>query len=111
MKRIAMLAVVSGCLLATSAFGADKKIERVWKSKCSACHGMDGKGQTEKGKKMQVLDLAASKATDEDFKKQILEGVKKEEKGVKKEMDGFKAELKPEEVDGLIAYIHEIAKK
>jgi cytochrome c len=37
----------------------DKKIERTWKAKCAACHGADGKGQTEQGKQLGILDYTA----------------------------------------------------
>jgi mono/diheme cytochrome c family protein len=105
----ALVAIAAGSLLfGGSALAADKKTERLWKSKCSACHGMDGKGETEKGKKMKVADMTTAefqKGTDEDFKKQINEGVKKEKDGVKKEMDPYKDELKAGELDALIGYI------
>ena len=43
MKRIVIL-FSALALVSIPAFAADKKIERLWKSKCSSCHGMDGKG-------------------------------------------------------------------
>ena len=111
----AVAGIAIGTMLAGgSAFAADKKIERLWKSKCSACHGIDGKGKTEKGEKMKILDMTTAefqKGTDEDFKKQINDGVKKEKDGVKKEMDPFKDEVKPAEVDGLVAFIRELKAK
>ncbi|HYV47885.1 MAG TPA: c-type cytochrome [Myxococcaceae bacterium] len=87
----------------------DKKIERLWKSKCASCHGEDGKADTEKGKQMKIGDLTSAdfqkKRTDEEMKKVINEGFKEEKGGVKKEMDPYKDELKPEQVDALVAYI------
>jgi mono/diheme cytochrome c family protein len=87
----------------------DKKIERLWKSKCASCHGEDGKADTEKGKQMKIGDLTAAdfqkKRTDEEMKKVINDGFKEEKGGVKKEMDPYKDELKPEQVDALVAYI------
>ncbi len=113
MKRALIGSALAVVLFGFSAQAADKKIERLFGSKCSACHGKDGKGQTEKGKKMQVRDLASAefqKGTDEDFKKVILEGMKKEKDGVKQEMDGFKDELKGPEIDALVAYMREFKK-
>ncbi|MBS1153244.1 MAG: cytochrome c class [Myxococcaceae bacterium] len=114
MKRALMSSLlVLGLVGAFSAEAADKKIERLFNSKCSACHGKDGKAQTEKGKKMAMRDMASAefqKGTDEEFKKAILEGMKKEEKGVKQEMDPFKDELKGPEVDALVAYCREFKK-
>ncbi len=112
MKRSLLIAAVA-CLFAFPAAAADKKIERTFNSKCASCHGKDGKGATEKGKKMAVRDMTGEdfqKGKDEDFKKSINEGVKKEEKGVKQEMDGYKSELKAEEIDGLIKYVREFKK-
>ncbi len=113
MKTMKLLGVVLGAVLATSAYAADKKVERLFNSKCGSCHGKDGKAQTEKGKKMAVRDMTTDeylKGKDADWKKAIEDGVKKEEKGVKQEMDGYKADLKGEEIDGLVKYIRELKK-
>jgi mono/diheme cytochrome c family protein len=112
-KRFSLiaLAVLS---LSFSAQAADKKIERLFGSKCGSCHGKDGKAQTEKGKKMAMRDIASpefQKVSDADMKKAILEGVKVEKNGVKQEMDSYKEDLKPEEVDALVSYMREFAKK
>lgn len=114
MKRL-MIAVVFTLSVAvgSQAQAADKKIERLFGSKCSACHGKDGKGQTEKGKKMNIRDMASAefqKGTDEEFKKAILEGIKKEVGGVKQEMDAYKEEIKGPEIDALVAYMREFKK-
>lgn len=50
------------------------------------------------------------KYKDEDMKKAISEGFKREEDGVTKEMKSFKAKLKPEEIDSLLAYVRGFAK-
>ena len=119
MKVVPTLAVAAMVLLALSAGNAqaqapDKKTERLWTSKCSSCHGVDGKGDTEQGKKMKIVDMTTaawqSKHTDESIKKAILEGTKKEEGGVKKEMDPYKDELKPEQVDALVKHIRSLKK-
>lgn len=101
--------------LAVNAAEADKKTERLWKSKCGSCHGNDGKGQTKKGKEMKVSDMTAAdwqkKETDADIKKAIEEGVKETKDGVKKEMDPFKDELKPDQIEALVAYVRTLAAK
>ncbi len=113
MKRIVFL-VAAFALASAPAFAADKKVERLWKSKCASCHGNDGKGETEKGKKMKVADMSSEeyqkKFKDEELKKAIEEGVKKEEGGVKKEMDAYKEELKPDQIDALVKMIRELKK-
>lgn len=112
MKKFVMMAVA--CCFAFSSFAADKKIERLWKSKCASCHGADGKAETEKGKKMKILDMSAAdwqaKATDDGIKKAIVEGVKTEKDGVKKEMDGFKEEIKDDQLTGMVAFVRELKK-
>lgn len=92
----------------------DKKIERLWKAKCASCHGAAGEASaTEQGKKMKLKDYTdaafVKSLTDEKMKEAILKGVKREADGVKKEMDGY-PDLKPEQVDGLIAMIRSFAK-
>ena len=98
---------ISGGALAADA--PDQKTGRLWKSKCAACHGADGKGDTDQGKKMKVGNMATAafqkSKTDDQLKKAILEGVKQEKDGVKQEMDPYKGELTPEQVDALVKYI------
>ena len=98
---------ISGSALAADA--PDQKTGRLWKSKCAACHGADGKGDTDQGKKMKVSNMATAayqkSKTDDQLKKAILDGVKQEKDGVKQEMDPYKAELTPEQVDALVKYI------
>lgn len=110
----AALAAALGFSLNAQAAGAvDKKIERVWKAKCASCHGADGKGATEQGQKMKVGDYTKADwqkgITDAKIKEAIIKGVKLEKDGVKKEMDPFEADLKPDQVDGLVAFIRAIA--
>ncbi|MEW5738504.1 MAG: cytochrome c [Myxococcota bacterium] len=99
--------------LAAPASAADKKVEKLWKTKCQSCHGADGKAQTDKGKKMQVLDMSRAdwqaKKTDDELKKAIKEGMKSEKDGVKKEMDAY-AELSEEQLTGLVGFIRELKK-
>jgi cytochrome c5 len=118
MKRWSLLAGMVAALVCGSAFAQkyklvsvpepDKKIERVWKAKCSSCHAMDATGSTEKGKKMKVADytVAAWQTTRDDaqLRKAIVEGYQGEKDGVKQEMDGY-PELKPDQVEALIQYI------
>ena len=35
--------------------------ENIFRAKCSVCHGVDGGGQTEEGKKLKVPDLRSDK--------------------------------------------------
>jgi cytochrome c6 len=113
--RWSLVFVLAGSLVGSTALGADKKIERVWKSKCSSCHGQDGKGQTEKGKKMKIADYTTAEwqksRTDDQIKKGINDGVKTEKDGVKQEMEGFKADLPADKVDALVAFTRSLGAK
>lgn len=112
MKRFALI-TLAAVALAFNAQAADKKIERLFGSKCGSCHGKDGKAQTEKGKKMAMRDIASEdfqKISDADMTKAINEGLKKEKDGVKQEMDGYKEEIKAPEVEALVKYLREFKK-
>jgi cytochrome c6 len=92
----------------------DKKILRTWKAKCSSCHGEDGAGATEQGKKMGVRDLTAADSwkdlTDAKMKDAIANGVKQTKNGKVQEMEPYKDKIKPEDIDALVAYIKTLKK-
>jgi mono/diheme cytochrome c family protein len=83
----------------------DAKTVRTWKAKCASCHGVDGKGDTETGKKAKISDLTKAdwqkSKTDAQIKAAIENGTKKE--GA--EMDPFKDKLDAAQIDGLVHYI------
>ena len=93
---------------------ADPATERLWKGKCAGCHGADGKGATEQGKKMHVSDMSTAEwqkeATDEKITAAINDGIKTEKNGVKQEMDAYKAKLKPEQIAALAAHVRTLKK-
>jgi mono/diheme cytochrome c family protein len=101
-------------VLALSAFAVraevDKKTERTWKAKCASCHGADGKGETDTGKKAGIpnyADPAFQKSkTDQQLKDAIANGVKTD----KGEMEGFKDKLDGAQIDALVSYIRSLAK-
>ena len=79
MRKIAgfaFLGVLAGLSLARAE--VDKKTERTWKSKCASCHGVDGKAQTDQGKKFGIMDYTTpefhAKHSDAELKKAITEG-------------------------------------
>jgi mono/diheme cytochrome c family protein len=117
MRHLRLLAsIVAGSVLlsATALAQTDpKKTERLWKAKCSSCHGAAGKADTEKGQQMKIVDMttpAFQAKKDDELKKAINDGVKTEKGGVKQEMDAFKGDLTPEQVDAVIAYIRAFKK-
>ena len=95
---------------AASAQAQDKKAERTWKAKCASCHGADGKGDTDQGKKMKLADMTSAewhnKTTDAKIREAILNGVK----SANGEMQSYKDSLSSEQVDGLVNYIHTLKK-
>lgn len=99
--------VLSGSALAD----VDKKILRTWKAKCASCHGEDGKGATEQGKKMGVRDLTSAEfwqdkgVTDAKMKDAITNGIKQTKNGKVQEMEPYKDKIKAEDIDALVAYV------
>ncbi len=91
--------------------GTDKKIEKMWKAKCSSCHGMDGKGQTAQGKKEGVRDMTTAayqkEVTDDRIKTSLKDGVKKNGNEV---MPAF-GDLKDDQVEGLVKHIRALGGK
>jgi mono/diheme cytochrome c family protein len=108
MKNVRTMAWVVGGSLVLSALAfaeVDKKSERLWKSKCSACHGQTGMGDTDKGKQLKVEDMttaAYQTKSDAELKTAI-------QNGVKTDMPAFK-ELTPDQVNALVAYIRTFKK-
>ena len=77
-----------------------------YKTKCSACHGAEGKGDTAMGKKFGLRDLAlpdVQKLSDDELNSIIAEG--------KDKMPSYKKSLKPDQIKELVAYIRSLAKK
>jgi cytochrome c6 len=75
----------------------------MFKSKCSACHGTDGSGDTEVGKAMGVPDLHSAdvqKLSDAELTDIIKDG-----KGT--QMPAFKDKLTDDQIKQLVSYIRE----
>lgn len=78
----------------------------LFKAKCAACHGADGKGETAMGKANKLRDLGSpdvQKQSDEDLSGIITAG--------KNKMPAYGKSLKPEQVKDLVAFIRSLAKK
>ncbi len=78
--------------------------EEIWKAKCKACHGEDGKAQTKVGKKEKIPDMTNSKWQGEHddafIKKTIQDGSEDNEK-----MKPFKEKLSEAEINSLVKYV------
>ena len=78
----------------------------LYKTKCAACHGADGKGDSPMAKKLGVRDFASpevQKQSDEDLFTVTQKGRNK--------MPGFASSLKDPQIKDLVAYIRGLAKK
>jgi mono/diheme cytochrome c family protein len=94
MKRIAT-ALALWFLLAGAAHAADGKA--LFATKCTVCHGPDGKGQTAMGKKLAVKDLTVTKLSAADIEGMVAKG--------KGKMTPFAGKLSPEEIKAVTAYV------
>jgi len=84
---------------------ADEKSAALYKQKCAACHGADGKGETATGKAMKVRsfgDPEVAKMSDEELTGAI-------EKG-KGKMPAYGKSLKRDEIKAMVAYVRSLAK-
>jgi cytochrome c6 len=99
------VAVISGALLFGSGAKADDAAG-LFKTKCAACHGADGKGETAMGKANKLRDLGSpdvQKQSDADLAAVIEQG--------KGKMPAYAKSLKPEQVKDLVGYIRSLSKK
>src|SRR5712664_4870497 len=104
MQKDPILKVITGiCALAVVVLcapaRADEKSAALYKQKCTACHGADGKGETATGKAMKVRSFAdpeVAKMTDDELAGAV-------EKG-KGKMPAYGKSLKPDEIKAMIAY-------
>ena len=103
MKRILLLGFL---LLSFAALAAAQNPGKaIFASKCSLCHGPDGKGTTSIGKNLKIADLHSAdvqKLSDDDLKTLITNG--------KNKMPPFKGKLTDEQILQVISYIRELGK-
>jgi cytochrome c6 len=78
----------------------------LYKTKCAACHGADGRGDTVVGKKLGARDFASSDVQNE-TDAQLIEITAKG----KNKMPGYEKSLKDSQIKDFVAYIRELAKK
>jgi mono/diheme cytochrome c family protein len=90
--------------LAVAPARSDDKSAALYKQKCVACHGADGKA-TATGQKMGARDFDSAevkKMSDDDLASAIGNG--------KGKMPGYAKSLKPEQIKDLVAYTRSLAK-
>ena len=84
---------------------ADDKSAALYKQKCAACHGAEGRGDTPAGKSTKVRSFNGpdvAKLGDEELAGVI-------EKG-KNKMPAYGKSMKPDEIKAMVAYIRSLAK-
>ena len=79
--------------------------EALYKAKCVACHGADGKGETSVGKANKIRDLGSAdvQAQSDD----AIAGIIGNGKG---KMPAYGKSLKPDQIKELVAYIRSLKK-
>ena len=90
-------------ILMSGAAKGDDKSAALYKAKCAVCHGAAGKGDSPAGKAMGVVSFSDPKVagkSDAELKDAI-------EKG-KNKMPAYGKTLKPDEIQGLVAYIRSL---
>ena len=103
-KSVSLIAVA---LLLLAAPGRSQEDgATLFKSKCAACHGPDGKAETAMGKALKIRDLS-SQAVQSQPDAQLTEIVTKG----KNKMAPFDGKLSKEQITGLVAYVRELGKK
>ena len=109
-------AETAGTILSRPAgYKPEKKLVRLWDSKCATCHGEDGRAHTEQGEAMGIDDMTKAAywkdVTVERARKSVLEGLKRTVKGKEQEMKPFGDRLTPQQVDALNLYAVSFFKK
>jgi mono/diheme cytochrome c family protein len=101
------VALAAGVLAwATTARAADDATVKLYQSKCAACHGPDGSGNTTVGKALKLKDIRdpeVQKESDADLTTLIAKG--------KDKMPANEKSLKPDQIKALVGYVRELAKK
>jgi mono/diheme cytochrome c family protein len=105
--RIVRCALICfGVLSSSSLLHAQDDAAKLYKAHCAPCHAADGSGDSPSGKAMKAKDLRseeAQKKTDAELTELISKGQGK--------MPAFGQKLKPEQIQQLVAYVHQLGKK
>ncbi len=105
MKRRVLFVLSALILLTSSVLGAETPRTAWINAKCALCHGMDGAGQTDTGKKVHTPDLRTPQVQD-----QTDEALGVSIAGGHARMPSFRKQADAERVRLLVAYIREIGK-
>ena len=106
MKKNAAALTAVLLAVAPAARAADARSE-IFQTNCAVCHGDDGRGQTEEGKKKGARDLTNAKWQDKVDDARMIRSITK---GHDK-MPTFGKKLSAEEIKALVAEVRTLAKK
>jgi cytochrome c6 len=102
--RFTALLIAGLFLVGPSARAADDAAA-LYKTKCAACHGADGSGNTAMGKAFKLRDLGSSEVqaqTDAQLVAITSDG--------KNKMPAYKGKLTDEQIKGIVGYIRTLKK-
>jgi mono/diheme cytochrome c family protein len=105
-KAVMVGALLGSLFVVASAQAADDATVKLYQTKCAACHAADGSGNTPVGKALKLKDIRdpeVQKMSDADLTTLIAKG--------KDKMPANEKSLKPDQVQALVAYVRELAKK
>ncbi len=103
-RCISILALFSLSICAFAQDGASAG-EKVYKSKCVLCHGVDGKANTPMGKQLNAMSLLSDDVKNlsaDDMKKTVSEG--------RESMPSFADQLSGKEIEQVVAYVRSLEK-
>ena len=106
-KLTVAVTVLGACCIAGALRGEETGRSATWESYCTACHGTDGKSNTEEGKKRNARNLAdprwLASVSDSRLAGSIRRGRDK--------MPAFGRKLSDEQIKALVAEIRALAPK
>jgi mono/diheme cytochrome c family protein len=106
-KKNTLVALAAALLFTTApALRAADRSEN-WQTHCSVCHGDDGTGQTEQGRKKKARNLTNAKWQDKIDDARIVKSITKGHE----EMPAFGKKLTEPEIKALAAEVRSLAKK
>ena len=94
------------CLALSAVMQAQSDPAKIFKTSCTLCHSADGSGDSATGKALHAKDLRSEevqKQSDAALAEVITKG--------KGKMPAFGAKIKPDDVQKMVAYIRDLAKK
>jgi cytochrome c6 len=105
LSRAVMFAMLAVGVALWSTSAAADDAAATYKAKCAMCHGADGKGDTQVGKKMGIRDLTSAdvqKMSDEELIAITTKG--------KNKMPAYENKLSAAQIKDIVAYIRQLAK-